>query len=102
MRTELLRTTTMTLTNGNDGKENGGGEGQQQPVKSGLNFGSASKVRWFNNLLPSTGIEAPRSGLNSVRFIYNFTLTYLCYGWEHVKHVGLLRIVGDKESFFSE
>ena len=67
----------MTLTNGSDGKDNGGGGGegqqQQQPVKSGLSFGSASKVRWFNNLLPSTGIEAPRSGSNSVRFIYNLT-----------------------------
>ena len=66
----------MTLTNGSDGKDNGGGGGegqQQQPVKSGLSFGSASKVRWFNNLLPSTGIEAPRSGSNSVRFVYNLT-----------------------------
>ena len=68
----------MTLTNGSDGKDNGGGGGegqQQQPVKSGLSFGSASKVRWFNNLLPSTGIEAPRSGSNSVRFVYNLSLT---------------------------
>ncbi len=53
-QTENENKTKMALTHG--GKESGGTNGSEVTTSASK---SASKVRWFNNLLPSTGIETP-------------------------------------------